>query len=167
MIGRLSRSFATLAAVLILPGACEQRYSGNTTPPPSSSRPTTSTPRKPALPPGPLAVPNSGLPSEVDDILKRKCRRCHTTPRAHGAPFPLLTWQDTQKPRHGKTIAAFMGTAVRSGFMPYRIRLEPPVEKLTDAEKSLLLDWVDSGAPNATSGWVPGAGGAGGAGPPR
>jgi hypothetical protein len=83
-----------------------------------------------------LRVTGSGLPCQVDDVFAAKCRRCHTLPTRHNAPFVFLTWDDQ-----------VIGRAVRSGFMPYRIDANPPVQPLTDDEKKIILEWVDAGAP--------------------
>jgi hypothetical protein len=92
-------------------------------------------------------VPDSGLPCDVDDVFARKCRRCHTIPTRHGAPFVFLTWQDTQQAHGDQPLTALIGRAVRSGFMPYRIDANPKVESLTEEEKKIILDWIDAGAP--------------------
>ncbi len=92
-------------------------------------------------------APNSGLPCQVDDVFARKCRRCHTIPTRHGAPLVFLTWDDTRQDRLGQPLYAVIGRAVRTGFMPYRVDANPPVQPLTDDEKKIILDWVDAGAP--------------------
>ncbi len=92
-------------------------------------------------------VPDSGLPCDVDEVFARKCRRCHTIPTRHGAPFVFLTWQDTQQTRADQPLTALIGRAVRSGFMPYRIEANPKVEPLTEDEKKIIVDWIDAGAP--------------------
>jgi hypothetical protein len=94
-----------------------------------------------------LRVPGSGLPCKVDDAFALKCRRCHTVPTRHGAPFVFLTWADTQQERGGLRLTELIGRAVRSGFMPYRIEANPPVQPLTDEEKRVILQWVDAGGP--------------------
>jgi hypothetical protein len=94
-----------------------------------------------------VRVPDSGLPCAVDEVFAKKCRRCHTIPTRHGAPFVFLTWQDTQQTRADQPLTALIGRAVRSGFMPYRIEANPKVEPLTEDEKKIILDWVDAGAP--------------------
>jgi hypothetical protein len=110
--------------------------------------------RRAALPPPAeppvemLRVPGSGLPCAVDDAFAAKCRRCHTVPTRHGAPFVFFTWQDVQQERGGQRLYALIGRAVRSNFMPYRIEANPPVQPLTDEEKKVILDWVDAGAPS-------------------
>ncbi|MDX2053706.1 MAG: hypothetical protein SFV15_14995 [Polyangiaceae bacterium] len=150
---------------LLLPASgCEQQRPPSEAKVVSGAMPTAPLPRpRPKAPPGPLEVPNSQLPPDVDVVLKHKCRRCHTTPPANGAPFPLLTWEDTQKLRYQSPIWKFIGSTVKSGFMPYRIPLDPPVERLTENEKKILLDWVQMGAPRATFGpdLDPGSAGAG------
>lgn len=112
--------------------------------------------RRAALPPQPLPeeppvetlrVPNSGIPCKVDDAFAAKCRRCHTVPTRHGAPFVFLTHQDLQQERAGQKLPALIGRAVRSDFMPYRIEANPPVQPLTAEEKQHILDWIDAGAP--------------------
>ncbi len=94
-----------------------------------------------------LRVPNSGLPCAVDDVFAAKCRRCHTIPPRHGAPFVFLTWQDTQQTRADQPLTVLIGRAVSSGFMPYSIEANPPVQKLTEDEKKIIMDWVDAGGP--------------------
>jgi hypothetical protein len=112
--------------------------------------------RRAALPPEPLPeeppvetlrVSNSGIPCKVDDAFAAKCRRCHTVPTRHGAPFVFLTYEDLQQERAGQKLPTLIGRAVRSNFMPYRIETNPPVQPLTDEEKQHILDWVDAGAP--------------------
>lgn len=94
-----------------------------------------------------LRVPSSGLPCKVDDVFALRCRRCHTIPTRHAAPFVFLTWDDTRQDRLGQPLFQVIGRAVRTNFMPYRIEANPPVEPLTDEEKKVILDWVDAGAP--------------------
>jgi hypothetical protein len=58
-------------------------------------------PLPPEPPFGPLKQPNSELPADVDEVLARKCRRCHTVPTRNGAPFTLFTWSEIQRQHHG------------------------------------------------------------------
>jgi hypothetical protein len=113
-------------------------------------------PLPPEPPFAPLKHPNSELPASVDDVLARKCRRCHTLPARNGAPFALYTWLEMQAPHHGEPIYQRLGRAVESGFMPnVAIVANPPVERLTSEEKRTLLDWVAAGAPRASSSGKP------------
>lgn len=94
-----------------------------------------------------LRVADSGLPCAVDDVFARKCRRCHTIPTRHGAPFVFFTWEDTRQDRLGQPLYAVIGRAVSSGFMPYKIEANPPVQPLAEDEKKTIMDWVSAGAP--------------------
>jgi hypothetical protein len=107
-------------------------------------------PIPPEAPWGPLTQPNSDLPAAVDDVLARKCRRCHAVPARHSAPFPLFTWADTRGERNGEPIYQRLGKAVATGFMPNMIPANPPIEALTEAEKQTLIAWVSAGAPSAS-----------------
>src|SRR4051794_3107490 len=53
------------------------------------STPTTSEPDGAVLADAPL-------PADVVDVLDRRCHACHSNPMKNFAPFPLMTWQDTQ-----------------------------------------------------------------------
>src|SRR5437868_2489940 len=46
-----------------------------------------------------VAADRSGeLPAGVQAVLGAKCQACHQDPPAGGAKFPLLSYEDTQKP---------------------------------------------------------------------
>jgi hypothetical protein len=85
---------------------------------------------------------------EAFAVLEQKCQRCHGEPPANGAPFALVTYDDTQiVDRRGVPRYERMLGAVESDFMPATfIDLEPPVEPLDAAEKALLVDWLSRGA---------------------
>ncbi len=90
------------------------------------------------------------LPCEIAAVIEAKCQRCHDDPPKNGAPFPLLTWEDTQRPYGTKLVYEAMLPAIETGFMPLtQLTLDPPVEPLTPAEKTLLLDWLGESAPAA------------------
>lgn len=98
--------------------------------------------------PGP-SVAAPAYPCEIFDILSRRCHRCHTDPPQNGAPFPLLTWEDTQEEYFGgKQRWQFMKNAIKSDFMPLTaLALDPPVQPLTAEEKATLLEWVECARP--------------------
>jgi uncharacterized membrane protein len=88
---------------------------------------------------------------DVRRLLAAKCSRCHGTPPAHGAPFSLGSYDDTQlldrhdRPRYLALQQAIEGDAMPPSF----IQLDPPVEPLTEGEKALLLAWCADGAPGS------------------
>jgi uncharacterized membrane protein len=89
---------------------------------------------------------------DVAPILAAKCARCHADPTDHGAPFPLVTYADTQEPSplsddSERLRAADMLIAVESNRMPFiDVPLDPPVSQLTCQERSTLLTWLRKGA---------------------
>jgi hypothetical protein len=116
-----------------------------------------------------LPAPNAlgaQIPCDVDDILghplpdggysaQAKCRRCHQDPPLNGAPFPLLTWADTQFCYSQRAVWQRMSNVIDSGYMPYCAgsdagacaKFDPPVEPLTAVEKAKLLSWLDCPTP--------------------
>jgi hypothetical protein len=160
----LSRAefWLSVCGALVLVPACRRKASPSEQP--WASQRDVATPVAPEPEPIPreppvelLSVPNSGLPCAVDDLLAAKCRRCHTKPTRHTAPFALLTWEDTQELLRDRPRFVVMESAVRSGYMPYNIAANPPVERLSDAEKQIIIDWVEGGAPRAVCAAAPSA----------
>ena len=77
-------------------------------------------------------------------VLKAKCQRCHADPTQNNAPFALLTYEDTQALDHNRTPRfETMRQVVESDYMPPGfLKVTPPVEPLSAAEKSTLLGWL-------------------------
>jgi hypothetical protein len=86
----------------------------------------------------------------VRAVIERNCLRCHGSPLQFGAPFPLLTYADTQREfpsGSGDTLALRMSHAIRHRVMPpTSLPLEPPVLPLEPADRDVLLSWVEEGA---------------------
>ena len=85
---------------------------------------------------------------EALGVIQHKCQRCHHEPPGHGAPFALVSYDDTQS-IDGRGVPRFerMRGAIESDFMPATfLDLDPPVEPLDASEKALLLDWLTRGA---------------------
>lgn len=82
-------------------------------------------------------------------VLQAKCQRCHDEPQQNGAPFPLLTYADTQVvDRAGTPRSDKMQAALESDYMPPQfLKLTPEVEPLSDEERSTLLDWLSAVPP--------------------
>lgn len=153
----MARAHWLLAAIITLTGGCERQPRAREREAAEAEAKARAQAREAArlaalpLPEEPpvelLRTPGSGLPCQLDDVFARKCRRCHTVPTRHGAPFVFLTWDDTRQDRMGQPLVNIIGRAVRTGFMPYRVEANPPVQPLTDEEKKIILDWVDAGGP--------------------
>jgi len=82
-------------------------------------------------------------------VLRDKCQRCHQDPTQNGAPFPLLSYADTQVvDRKGVPRFQKMRAAIESDYMPPTfLELEPAVEPLHESERVALLGWLSSEAP--------------------
>jgi hypothetical protein len=90
-------------------------------------------------------------------VLETKCQRCHGVEPENGAPFSLVSYEDTQvENRSGRPRFEAIETAVAGDYMPPSfIMLDPPVEPLSESERELLLGWCASGAPNDSEGECP------------
>jgi len=91
------------------------------------------------------AVPTPIRFCQAERVLRESCQRCHQDPPVHGAPFALVTYDDTQLPFSGEELRwERMREVVEADIMPLRgIRLEPPVEALTCEQKTTLLGWLE------------------------
>lgn len=81
---------------------------------------------------------------DVAPIIEARCQRCHTDPEKNGAPFPLLSYEDTLDNNRYE----HMGNAIERDFMPpLWLELDPPVVPLSCSEEATLLAWIDADAP--------------------
>ncbi len=92
----------------------------------------------------------SGLPCDVDRILAESCRGCHATPPQFGAPFALSTWDDFQRVSPSdpsKKVFEQVALRIANDANP----MPPaPKERLGDADRKALTDWIAAGAPRST-----------------
>jgi uncharacterized membrane protein len=89
-------------------------------------------------------MPDTGdFPCEVHAVLVARCHECHQSPPIMGAPFPLLTYEDTRQPYGTKKRWQVMKTAIESGFMPFG------KDDLAGDELKTMQDWFAACAPPA------------------
>jgi hypothetical protein len=99
----------------------------------------------------------------VQRVLETRCQSCHTNPPIAGAPFPLVTYADTQAIRPGSNLPVWqrMQQRVDAGLMP-----PAGVTPLDPNEKATLDTWFNSGAKGSDcplgTGGTGGASGSGG-----
>ncbi len=99
-------------------------------------------------------LPATGdIPCEVFEVVHGVCNRCHQDPPLIGAPFPLLTYEDTQMPydTHGKLRYQRMREVIQpagSPHMPFTSTsiVVPP---LTAAQFATLDAWLACPTPTA------------------
>lgn len=85
----------------------------------------------------------TGLPCEVDAVLKTRCQTCHGSTLQYGAPNPLVTYDDLAKASgSGKVLDRVLAR------MKDEARPMPPVPNPPVPAKDLaaLEDWVGAGA---------------------
>lgn len=87
---------------------------------------------------------------EARAVLQAKCQRCHGEHPSNGAPFSLVTYEDTQAANgKGKPRFELIAEVVASEFMPPQfLKLDPAVEPLSESERAALLDWAAQSAPD-------------------
>ncbi len=89
----------------------------------------------------------SSLPCDVDAVLARSCRSCHSSPPAYGAPMPLLTLDDLHadaKLTPGKKVFEMVGARIHDDAAPMP---QAPNPRLGGADLATLDAWVAAGAP--------------------
>lgn len=75
-------------------------------------------------------------------VIADKCVRCHSEDGDVETPFSLTSYDDVSE-----RVTSIV-RVIKNGSMPFVDRnLDPAVEPLTDAEKALLLEWLEAGAP--------------------
>jgi hypothetical protein len=104
------------------------------------------------VPCGPLPA-TGDIPCDVFKIIRGTCDRCHQDPPLIGAPFPLLTYEDTQMPydAHGKLRYQRMREVIQpmgSPHMPF-MSAKIVVPELTAAEFATLDAWLACPTPTA------------------
>ena len=99
-------------------------------------------------------LPATGdIPCDVFKIIHGTCDRCHQNPTLVGAPFALLTYEDTQVPfdTHGKLNYQRMREVIQplgSPHMPYKSSMIV-VPELTAADFATLDAWLACPTPTA------------------
>lgn len=106
----------------------------------------------------------SGNPfCNVETVLQSKCQSCHSNPPIAGAPFPLVTYADTQANAPGTSTPIWQRMQAR-----VTARTMPPAgaPALTDTEYNTMVNWFNGGAQGSDcGGGGSGGGGFGGVGP--
>jgi len=104
--------------------------------------------------PGPLRGDGgmTPLPAEIDDILERRCRVCHSDPTEMFAPMPLVSWENLHAPRSesrpDEPVYESMGRRINDERAPM-----PPITfpQLDADERGALNDWIAECAPAGES----------------
>ena len=87
------------------------------------------------------------FPCDVFALLQTHCQTCHQAPPLNGAPFSLLTYEDTRQPfgSTGKQRWQRMAEVIETGFMPLG-------QMIPAADKDAFLAWLNACAVPAPDG---------------
>ncbi len=89
----------------------------------------------------------TGLPCDVDAILKTRCQTCHGSEPQFGASAPLVTWDDLQKPGPGAYANKKVYELVKERIADDARPMPPsPQPRLTSDERATIEKWIASGA---------------------
>ncbi|MEZ4370458.1 MAG: hypothetical protein R3B07_06515 [Polyangiaceae bacterium] len=93
-------------------------------------------------------LPESPIPCEVQQVLERNCLRCHGEEKQYGAPYSFTSLEEIHRVRGGEPLYRRMLDALEEDFMPpVTLKVEPPVQDISDADREVLLEWTRAGAP--------------------
>lgn len=132
------------ALVILLAGACGMSFDigpGDPNALPSTEPGATTTPNTATAP--------SGLPCDINNLLTTRCQTCHSANPQYGAPMPLVTWDDLQRPASmdpTKKVYQRVQERVHSVDQPMPPGSQP---RLSDQEIASLDAWIAAGAPSS------------------
>jgi hypothetical protein len=87
----------------------------------------------------------TGLPCDVDRVLKTRCQTCHAKEPRYGASLPLVTFDDLSRdaPSGGKKVYELVRARVHDDARP----MPPsPNARLSPADAATLDGWIAGGA---------------------
>lgn len=95
--------------------------------------------------------PSGTLPCDVDAVLAKNCRQCHSTSPQYGAPMPLVTYADLHAPAVSapdRKVYELVKERIHDDVHPMP---QPPNQRLSAADTATIDAWVASKAPAGTS----------------
>lgn len=96
---------------------------------------------------GPIVETATGLPCDVDAVLKARCQTCHASAPKYGASVPLVTWDDLQKPGPGGSSNKKVYELVKARIHDAERPMPPsPQPRLADKEAAAIDGWIAAGA---------------------
>lgn len=94
------------------------------------------------------AAPVSGLPCDVEKVLKERCQSCHQATPQYGAPNALVTYADMDTTGSGgKKMYEIVKERVHDDKRPMP---QAPYPRLTTQELAVIDGWVAAGAKRST-----------------
>ncbi len=98
---------------------------------------------------GPIPT-KTGLPCDLDAILKTRCQTCHGAEPMYGASVPLVTWDDLQKPGPGANASKKVYELLQGRIHDDARPMPPsPQPRLDAKELAVIDDFIASGGRSA------------------
>jgi cytochrome c551/c552 len=89
----------------------------------------------------------TGLPCDVDAVLKTRCQTCHASEPKYGANTSLVTWDDLHKPGPGANASKKVYELVKERIADDARPMPPsPQPRLTQEERDKIENWIAAGA---------------------
>jgi hypothetical protein len=89
----------------------------------------------------------TGLPCEVDAVLKTRCQTCHAAQPKYGASAPLVTWDDLQKSGPGGSASKKVFELLKERIHDDNRPMPPsPQPRLDEKELAAIDGWIAAGA---------------------
>jgi hypothetical protein len=106
----------------------------------------------PDLEPCPPMPTVGDLPCDVAAVLAARCQVCHTVPRKNGAPFPLLSYEQTHQQFGTTALLKWqrMAQVIEPGNLPHMPPADHP--QLEASDFATLHAWFDQCAPPVSEG---------------
>lgn len=102
---------------------------------------------KPAGGGGGVETTATGLPCDVDKVLKTRCQTCHSSETRYGASAPLVTYDDLQKAGPGANSGKKVYELVKERIHDASRPMPPsPNPNLAADEQKIIDDWIAGGA---------------------
>jgi hypothetical protein len=104
------------------------------------------------LEPCPPMPATGDLPCDVGAVLAAKCQVCHTVPRKNGAPFPLLSYEQTHEQFGTTALLKWqrMAQVIEPGNLPHMPPADHP--QLDPGDFATLHAWFNQCAPPVPEG---------------
>ncbi len=98
----------------------------------------------------PVVAQTGDFPCDVFAVVHASCNPCHQMPPQNGAPFPLLTYADTQQPYTASVGLVFQQMFISTG--PHGMPRMPLGGTLDATDYATLHDWLGQCAPPVPAG---------------
>src|SRR5262249_21995610 len=89
----------------------------------------------------------TGLPCDVDAVLKANCQKCHAAQPQYGASTSLVTYDDLTKDHNGQKVYDLVKSRIHDDARP----MPPsPNPRLSDKDMGAIDAWIAGGAKSSS-----------------